>query len=589
MKKERTSFGEILKNNVYMIKAVYRTDAKYILFTFLLRVISGLRTSFLYVYLLGMVLYCVENKKEGTYILCFLALSTLPLAAAFAMEAYYNHVFQPIHRERISCQLQGRFFEKLQRADMSNYDLAETYTTITLANDEITVRPLAVVDNIFRGIECFVATVAIIVGTISAGWFVFGICIVSFLAGILITNLRSKRIVQYDEAIKVKDKKLSLLHRLLYLPEYAKDNRLSHIHDVFLAEYNAVIEEKEAITESGGRQIARLYLLQSMFCNAFCIDFVIPLCLSVVILVFGHLSVSAFVVAINASAQIQLRLDDLTEAVSEFLKNGRFTERIRNIEKIKCDIEKSTEGHPVSGMQKISLQNVSFFYPGGTLGLSEINLDIRRGEKIAIVGSNGSGKSTLIKILLRFYDPTSGKVLQNNMNIKEYDIAAYRSQFGTIFQDFNIYATTVRNNICMGDEVNEDRINEALNDAGLSKDITDLDVQLTREFDENGTLYSGGLLQRLALARVFYEDYDMIIMDEPTAALDVFFERKFYDILFNKLKEKTIIFVSHRLSSVTSCDKILYMEKGRITEEGTHDYLMKLNGGYCKLFNAQFD
>ncbi len=589
MKKERTSFGEILKNNVYMIKAVYRTDAKYILFTFLLRVISGLRTSFLYVYLLGMVLYCVENKKEGTYILCFLALSTLPLAAAFAMEAYYNHVFQPIHRERISCQLQGRFFEKLQRADMSNYDLAETYTTITLANDEITVRPLAVVDNIFRGIECFVATVAIIVGTISAGWFVFGICIVSFLAGILITNLRSKKIVQYDEAIKVRDKKLSLLHRLLYLPEYAKDNRLSHIHDVFLAEYNAVIEEKEAITESGGRQIARLYLLQSMFCNAFCIDFVIPLCLSVVILVFGHLSVSAFVVAINASAQIQLRLDDLTEAVSEFLKNGRFTERIRNIEKIKCDIEKSTEGHPVSGMQKISLQNVSFFYPGGTLGLSEINLDIRRGEKIAIVGSNGSGKSTLIKILLRFYDPTSGKVLQNNMNIKEYDIAAYRSQFGTIFQDFNIYATTVRNNICMGDEVNEDRINEALNDAGLSKDITDLDVQLTREFDENGTLYSGGLLQRLALARVFYEDYDMIIMDEPTAALDVFFERKFYDILFNKLKEKTIIFVSHRLSSITSCDKILYMEKGRITEEGTHDYLMKLNGGYCKLFNAQFD
>ena len=112
---------------------------------------------------------------------------------------------------------------------------------------------------------------------------------------------------------------------------------------------------------------------------------------------------------------------------------------------------------------------------------------------------------------------------------------------------------------------------------------------MTREFDKDGILLSGGLLQRMALARVFYENNDIIVMDEPTAALDVFFERKFYNTIFNNLKEKTIIFVSHRLSSITSCDKIIYMEHGKILEEGTHDDLMKLNGGYCRLFNAQFD
>lgn len=589
MKKYVSNFLRITNNNFYMMRIVYQIDAKYVLVTLLLRVISGLRTSFLYVYLLGMVLYCVENKMEGKYILCFLVLSNLFFAVTFAAEAYYNHTLKPFHRERISCRLQQNFFEKLRCADMSNYDSTDTYTMIALANDEISVRPLLVVDNLFQGIECFVATFVIISGTISTSWFVFGICVVSFLAGIFITNVMSKKIVQHDEVIKIKDKKLSLLHRLLYLPDYAKDTRLSRIHDVFLAEYNAVIKEKEEVAENDGRKIAKLYLIQKIFCNAFCIDFLIPLCLSIAVLAFGRLSVSAFVIAINASAQIQLRLDDLVAAISEYLKNGRFTERIRSIEKIKCDIEEATGDYLLGEMQEISLKNVSFFYPDGTLGLSGIDLNIRKGDKIAIVGSNGSGKSTLIKLLLRFYDPTSGAIFQDNTNIKDFDVSAYRSQFGTVFQDFNMYATTIRNNICMGGEVNEERIREALNKAGLSSDISDFDVQLTREFDEDGILFSGGLLQRLALARVFYESKDIIIMDEPTAALDVFFERKFYDIIFENLKEKTIIFVSHRLSSITSCDKIIYMERGRILEEGTYDCLMKLNGGYYKLFNAQFD
>lgn len=572
-----------------MMKMVYRTDAKYVFITLLLRVISGFRTSFLYVYLLSTVLYFVENNKGGGYTLCFLALSALFLAAAFAAEAYYDHIFKPFHREWISCHLQQNFFEKLQCADMSNYDSADIYTSIALANDEISVRPLFVVDNLFQGIEYFVATVVIISGTISTSWFVFGICVVSFLVGIFITNVNSKKIVRHDEIIKIKDKKLSLFRRLLYLPDYAKDTRLSRIHDVFLAEYQAVIKEKEEVAEYGGREIARLYLLQTIFCNAFCIDFLIPLCLGIVILVFGCLSVSAFVLAINASAQIQLRLDDLVRAISEFLKNGRFTERIRGIEKIKCDIEKSTGKHLIGEMQEISLKKVSFFYPDGTSGLSEIDLNIQKGDKIAIVGSNGSGKSTLIKLLLRFYDPTAGGIFQDNIDIKDFDASAYRAQFSTVFQDFNIYATTIRNNVSMGGEADEERIREALDKAGLSNVISDLDVQLTREFDEDGVLFSGGLLQRLALARVFYESKDIIIMDEPTAALDVFFERKFYDMLFNSLKEKTIIFVLHHLSSITSCDKIIYMERGRILEEGTHDSLMRLNGGYCKLFNAQFD
>lgn len=572
-----------------MIRTVCRADAGYFVFSLLVRAVSGIRTSFLYVYLLGVVLYFIESELGLDSVLLFLLFSLVFFAAAFALQAYYDHIFKPVHRERVVSRLQQGLFDKLQSADAANYDSAEMYTTVMLANEEIAKRPLEATENLFCGVECLIAACTIIIGTIPANWFVFGICMVSFVVGACLTNIRSKKVVQYDEDMKIKDKKLSLLRRLLYLPEYAKDNRLSHVHEVFLADYGAAVKEKEEIAAGSGQQIADLSFLQQMFCNAFCIDFLIPFYLSVVVLLFGKLSISEFVIAINAGAQIQRKLESLTGILSDFLKNGRFAERIRNIDKIQCNIEAAAGGRPVDSMQTLSVNKATFFYPDGTLGLSDIDLTIQKGSKVAIVGSNGSGKSTLIKLLLRFYDATSGEILQNGIDIRSLDLSFYRSQFGVAFQDFNIYAASVRNNVCMGDEIDEDRLIYALDKAGLSNSIKDLDVQLTREFDDNGVLFSGGLLQRLALARVFYQDSDIVIMDEPTAAMDVFFERQFYDTVFENLKEKTVIFISHRLSSVTACDKIIFMDHGKILEEGTHEYLMNLQGGYYKLFHAQFE
>lgn len=589
MKTSSLNLIRIIKNNFHMISAVCCADAGYVVLSLLVRTVSGIRTSFLYVYLLGGVLYFIENELGLDSVLLFLLFSMVFFAAAFALQAYYDHIFKPVHRERVVSRLQQGLFDKLQSADMANYESAEMYTTVTLANEEIAKRPLEATDNLFCGVECLIAACTIIIGTIPANWFVFGICMVSFMVGACLTNIRSKKVVQYDEDMKIKDKKLSLLRRLLYLPQYAKDNRLSHIHEVFLADYGAAVKEKEEIAAGSGKQIADLSFLQQMFCNAFCIDFLIPLYLSVVVLMFGRLSISEFVTAINAGAQIQRKLEALTGILSDFLKNGRFAERIRNIDKIRCNIEAAAGGCPVDSMRTLSVNKATFFYPDGTLGLSDIDLTIQKGSKVAIVGSNGSGKSTLIKLLLRFYDTASGEILQNGIDIRNLDLSAYRSQFGVAFQDFNIYAASVRNNVCMGDEIDEDRLIHALDKAGLSDSIKDLDAQLTREFDENGILFSGGLLQRLALARVFYQDSDIVIMDEPTAAMDVFFERQFYDTVFENLKEKTVIFISHRLSSVTTCDKIIFMDHGKILEEGTHEYLMNLQGGYYKLFHAQFE
>ncbi len=569
MKKDGLSIGAIIKNNFYMAAAVFRADAAYLGLALLVRALSAIAESFLYVYLLGTVIYFVENGKGAGTILLFLLSGMAFLGAVFALQSYYKHVFEPVHRERIVSGLQQALFDKLQAADMANYDSEELYTAVALANGEIAVRPLEATDNLFRGFEGLVAAGAIMAGTVPTNGFVPGICIISFAAGIFLTNVQSEKEVGYDEEMKKKDKKLSMLRRLLYLPEYGKDNRLSHVHKVFLRDYRATVEEKEGIGLDSGRKIGNLAFLRRLFCSAFCIDFLIPLYLSMAALLWGKLPISAFVVAVNAGNQIQRK------------------------------------------------HQVFFAYPDGTPGLQGIDLAIRKGSKVAIVGRNGSGKSTLIKLLLRFYDASSGSIRQNGRDIREFAVSSYRAQFGAVFQDFNIYAASVRDNVCMGEEAEEGRLVRALGRAGwyggvkefgggCCRDggkeygegcgraygeggVPELELQLTRELDEEGVLFSGGQLQRLALARAFYKDSDIVIMDEPTAAMDVFFEREFYRTVFRQLKDKTVIFVSHRLSSVTACDTIVYMERGRILEQGTHDYLMGLQGGYYRLFRAQFE
>lgn len=423
--------GKTIKNNFRMLHTVCRADAGYVAFTLVVRMLSAIAGAFLYVYLLGAVIYCVENGKNPERILLLLLAAMAFLAAVFALQSYYDNVFCPVYRERIAGVLQQELFHKLQAADMASYDSAELYTTVTLANAEIAVRPLEATENLFRGFEGLVAACTIVAGTLPANRFVLGICVVSFAAGA-------------------------------------------------------------------------------------------------------------------------------------------------------CLIEK---------METLSFQNVFFQYPDGTPGLKGIDLTIRKGSKIAIVGRNGSGKTTLIKLLLRFYDAASGSILQNGTDIRGFDVSSYRRQFGTAFQDFNIYAASLAENVCMGEEADGDRLLHALERAGLgggrepldtgggvrsgSRGPWDgdgsmaLDAQLTRELDERGILLSGGQLQRLVLARAFYRESDIIVMDEPTAAMDVFFEREFYRTVFEGLKDKTVIFVSHRLTCVTACDHIVYMEQGRILEEGT--------------------
>ena len=238
-------------------------------------------------------------------------------------------------------------------------------------------------------------------------------------------------------------------------------------------------------------------------------------------------------------------------------------------------------------------ENVSYRYPGAKEDtIKNLDLTIHSGEKLAIVGLNGAGKTTLIKLLAGFLDPNEGRVLLNGTDIREFDRRKYYELFSAVFQDFSVLPATIRENVTQSlDKPDIERLWRALELAGLSSKVkslpSELETQVTRDVYEDGTELSGGETQRLMLARVIYRNSPVILLDEPTAALDPIAENEIY-LRYNEITEgNSSVFISHRLASTRFCDRILYLEDGGIAEEGTHDELMSAGGKYAELFEVQ--
>ena len=249
---------------------------------------------------------------------------------------------------------------------------------------------------------------------------------------------------------------------------------------------------------------------------------------------------------------------------------------------------------PRSDSYEFTFENVSFKYKGQeTYALKNVNITISHGEKLAVVGLNGAGKTTFIKLLLRLYDVTEGRILINGVDVREYDRADYFSLFAPAFQDVMVFAFPMSENVSMKEPFNTDKeqAEKMLRSAGLGEKIDSLekgvDTELLKVLYDDGVDLSGGEKQKLALARALYKDTDVVVLDEPTAALDALAEYRLYQSFDGLIGGKTAVYISHRLSSTRFCDRVAMFAKGELLETGTHDELMEKNGAYAEMFRVQ--
>lgn len=246
----------------------------------------------------------------------------------------------------------------------------------------------------------------------------------------------------------------------------------------------------------------------------------------------------------------------------------------------------------LSGGFEIEFKNVSFKYPGAeNYALQNVNLKIKNGEHLAVVGRNGSGKTTFIKLMCRLYDVTDGEILINGINIKDYTKDSIIKLYSVVFQDFKIFSTTLKENVCASGDFDEGRFYVCLENADIKERTERMpnkeNTYLYKDLDENGIEISGGEAQKLALARALYKDAPIVVLDEPTAALDPIAENKIYSRFNTFVQGKTAIYISHRLSSCAFCDKIAVFNNAKLAETGTHKDLLSAGGKYAELWNAQ--
>ncbi len=381
------------------------------------------------------------------------------------------------------------------------------------------------------------------------------------------------------------------VRRTILLKDFAKEIKTTNIFVVLEKRFRGAIEKNIAVIKKYGWKIALLEIISDYFAE------IIPVTGGFVygcyrLMVAKDIPISEFSVLVSAISTCRNKLNHLAHYFAMQQKHCLWVQNLRDFLDYEPKIQSgSLEPEEFSTLE---FKNVCFRYTeGADYVLKNISFKIEKGQTIAVVGHNGAGKTTLSKLLLRFYDVTEGEILYNGINIKEYDLLKYREKFSSVFQDYRVFAMTVAENVLTEEVTEENRplVVEALKLSGAYEKIGRLpykeDSLLTKEFDSEGILLSGGETQKVTIARLFARDFDIAILDEPSSALDPVAESKMYDSLLEGTRGKTVIYISHRLSSATHSDKILVFNKGELIEQGTHAQLMASEGMYSEMFTLQ--
>ncbi len=592
VKKPAYSLGQNLR---YLLRQVWAWD-KFFLLCMAVHILSALLFDLGGIFLPKVVLADLEVQAPVSKLLLHISLLAGAMALVSGLQAWSGgHI--TVHKMLTRCQFSFPAYQKALTADYQQYDTA-AYHTLRKKAYETTGNNSAALEGIWPAlIQAVTSSLGIF--TYAAILFQVGWWIALLAAGCAVLSFLVRQRIQRQRHGDM-DKWVGYISKPYYLNDKSGDHRYGKDIRLFAmgAWFRDIFESSIRLCEDWQRRhekpLWRVDLLDSVL--TLCregVAYGYLLCL----VLRGRITASDFVLYFAAIAGFSTWVLDAANQLSQL---SRFSSQICDYRALMelPDVFRHGEGTPTEPYRnaplEIRLEDLSYRYPGAQAdAISHLNMTIRPGEKLAIVGLNGAGKTTLVKLICGLLDPTEGRVLCNGIDVRDFDRASYYSLFSVVFQDFYLPPLTVAEAISCNTPENTDmnRVWECLKMADLDEKVRSLPQGvhslLIREVNEDAVELSGGETQRLLLARALYRQAPMVILDEPTAALDPIAENRLYQQYHRMTQERTSLYISHRLSSTRFCDRIVYLEHGRIAEEGTHTELLTQGGRYAQLFALQ--
>ena len=584
---------KIFSNNAYAVKTVWKISKRRVIHMALYSIVGYIEWIFMSIFFLRYVINQIETGAPFEKIICFIGICFLVFSLSAMYTSYMQSVIVPFTDNKIYRTLYKKIYAKARNVELGCFENADFYNKYTMALD-------GAAQKMNKSVQCFFQ---VIFGVIAAAVAFFSMFLIDpfsvlFVISPIIGNFVFGGLMNKIWGGRYKDnvyhnRKAEYVNRVMHLAEFAKEIRYSNIHELMMKRYDESIKGNQAVADKYAKKAIIYSWAQNVTTFALVFEGIMIYAAyrTIVSKTMGLAELAIMFTAMSTSSWILIGMfNDIMEA----MKNGEFLEYFRTFMEYKEKIPEDQDGIlPEEKVHSIEFKNVCFEYKENNPIINNLSFKIEGDKVCAFVGHNGAGKSTIIKLLFRLYDPTSGEILVNGVNIKEYNLKEYRKLFSAAFQDYKVMAMSVKDNVLMGVSFdNPDNVAEyALKCAGVWEKVQSLsagmDTIMTKEFDKDGAVLSGGEQQKIVVARAFAQKASVKVFDEPSSALDPIAEYELYKGIMNESKGHITLFISHRLSSVKDADMVFMLENGKVIEQGNHQELMRTKGKYCEMFTKQ--
>lgn len=592
-KKEKKTEMTVAQCMFYTLGMIFKADKPLVIYTFYKQISEMVFNSFFFVYMTQLIFSYIEKEVAfDKLVMVVLIFCGIHVIAHFvsAGHAYYLRLQTP----KVYKYMYLKVIDKASTIELTRYEQPDFYDKFSRTLDECLKKAVDAMMSLSYAVGNIAATISS-VAIISAVDPVLILIIFPPIVGALIFGIiENKEQLELRKNETQTKRAMEYVKRVFYEKKYASEIRLYDVKDILFKKYRDNYMERGDITMYHKKRIAFYEAMETVFFAGISVlgSYVY---VTYRIKVSGVASIGAYVAIISSIGFMSWLFKD---SIKKLVEAGKYSIYMQNLK----DFLEYDPGLIARGDRKVEGQlgdiefdHVNFQYEGSDHNvIQNLTFRVKKGEKIALVGENGAGKTTLVKLLMGLYPVTEGTLKVGGVSVTDYEPKSYHKHLGAVFQDLQIFSLPLSENVLMRQPNTEEErqlIIDSLEKAQFQDTLDSLekgiDTMISKEFDPDGFVCSGGQAQKIAIARVFAKNPDIVILDEPSSALDPIAEYNMYNNMMQVSEGKTVFFISHRLSSARIADRIYFLENGTILETGTHEELMKAGGQYAKMFSLQ--